>query len=299
LLGFGLLCFVIGSLAGVVEKNTMNGVACYLIFSGGAIAMARTKRPALVAAFIFGLVTILAAIAGHRTIEGMGILGFVIFLTLRRAPFRATRLAILFATAAGSFLLIAYFAGLFGRRLQFVDEFLLQYTGRNAESGRQIIWPIIIHAVNSSPIRYWFGLGSGATFSSIYASQLSAHNYFLQTYMQTGTIGLALLIALFIAIWRSVYFRPLRDPLGCYMTTLVIVVLIHSSLEVFLMQVNLDIGVNAWMALGLGAGMLERKRIIRALRPPPPGRVTQAVGRSRNWSTNAAGSAFQGRDGCP
>ncbi|MCT4372275.1 O-antigen ligase family protein [Yangia mangrovi] len=199
-------------------------------------------------------VTLIAFSLDHRALAGLGAVGIVTYYLCQFAPSSIVKYGILITLAASIFGLIALYTGILGFDISVFNEIFVNYTGRNAVSGRQIIWPIIISYVSQSP---WFGLGSGATFSQLYASEWSAHSYYIQVYMQTGIFGLSVLIALMVSIWKSIGKIRRRDPLSCYATSVFALLLIHMSLEVFLMQTNLMIGFGAWMAVGLCVGLLR------------------------------------------
>jgi len=254
LIGFALLCVVLGGL----QKNTLSAIAGYLILAAGVLAMRLSASPVRAGSLAFAAVMIIALAMNHRTMMVMGFVAWIAFLAMVRFPWRINRMMLLMAAAGGIFLFMALNIGLFGLSIRDYNSLALEYTGRNALSGRQLIWPILVRAVTSSEWGLWFGLGTGHTFSDLYESHWSAHNYYLQTFMQAGIVGLVLLIALLYSMWHAIGRASRADPLRHYLTAVLAIVIVHSSMTVFLLQVNLTIAINVWAGLGLGFGLLRR-----------------------------------------
>lgn len=237
-----------------VEKNTTSGVVAYLLLSAGVLAVARSRRPARTGAIFFFAVGAIAFGFGHRVLAGLGLLAAPTYIILAVFPSRFLRMILLSLAVGGIVFFVALYTGLWGLDARSLDALFVEYSGRNAASGRQIIWPIIMASVAERP---WDGLGTGATFASLYPDKpWSAHNYFLQTYLQTGLLGLVSLLFLLLTIWMAIG-RPKRsEKHGIYLSVAYVVLLINMAFEVFLMQVSLYIGLSAWMMLGLGIGLL-------------------------------------------
>ncbi|HET7313238.1 O-antigen ligase family protein [Salinisphaera sp.] len=129
-------------------------------------------------------------------------------------------------------------------------------TGQNLYSGRQLIWPAIIEAVRSHSI--WLGLGADALASTVMKMQgiyksWSAHDLYLQVYLQAGILGCAALATLFVALWREIRAHAAdawHERTAC---SFFLGVLAYEAFEVSLLQNNLSVGVVFWMTLGLMA----------------------------------------------
>lgn len=244
---------LVGLTSDAVAKNTIGGLATYPLLLAGSLAVTASNRPTLAGCIFLLAVAAVGLILGHRTILAIASASALLFVFLRIAPSRIISWFVILGLAGSVSLLIAFYAGIGDLDIRSLNQVFVDLTGRNATSGRQVIWPIILNATAQSP---WFGIGSGATFSQLYPDKdWSAHSYFLQTYMQTGFVGVALLIALLFLVWKNLPPVKQVDPLSCYALCLFCVVIIHSALEVFLMQTNIAIGAGAWMALGMTAGL--------------------------------------------
>jgi hypothetical protein len=250
----GCLIGLIGTALGVVSKNTISGIVVYFFLSAGVVWLMRGVSLRRVSFWIFLLLATVGILLGHRLMVGSSLAFLAVVVTLRVLPMSLLRNLVLAVVVGGLFAMIVLYAGLWGFDVRDLDSWFIEYTGRTARSGRQIIWPLIIAFTAESP---WVGLGTGMTFSNLYDSDWSAHSYFLQVYMQSGRIGIGCLLLLLFTVWAAIG-RPNRSqPIKIYATACFLVLLIHVSFEVFLMQVNLLMGCCAWMMLGLAIGCIR------------------------------------------
>lgn len=120
-------------------------------------------------------------------------------------------------------------------------------TGKNFFSGRQIIWSILIDAVIHRP---WFGYGSGTTPSDVSWISLSAHNWYLQTALQVGFIGLVVFVALFYSIWLLLW-RGRNDNIVRLAASFMIGILVHQMFEVSLTQNNMGTALLQWLIISI------------------------------------------------
>ena len=250
----GCLIALIGVGLGLVNKNTVSGIVCYFFLAAGIVWVAQGASLRRIGFWVSLAIVILGLVIGHRLMMGAGAVFGLIVLVLRLVPLESLRSLLLLGIFGGILLMIALYAGLWGLDIRNIDSFIIEYTGRTARSGRQIIWPFIIALTAQSP---WFGLNTGAVVSSYITEDWSAHSYFLQVYMQVGLVGVGIFVALLVSLWAAIG-RPRRgDTLRIFVTACFAVLLIHISFEVFLMQVNLFMGCAAWMMLGLGIGAIR------------------------------------------
>jgi len=266
------ICVALGSL----QKNTLSATASYMVMTAGILALRLYRSPLVVVSVIFPIVILIAVIMDHRTMIAMGFAGWATFVMLYFFPWGINRKAIILLAAGGIFLFFVLNIGMFGLNIRDYNALVIEYTGRNALSGRQLVWPALVKAVTSTDWGLWFGLGAGQTFSGLYESRLSAHNYYLQTFMQVGLIGVFTVVYLLYALWRATGRANRKEPLRHYMTAYLAIVIVHSATTVFLMQVNLTIAINAWAGLGIGLGMLAR-----SAGPAPAGRRSHNQPRQR------------------
>lgn len=254
LLFSGFAVWFVGQALDMVSKNAMSGIAAYFFLAAGAIWVMRGVPLRTVSLVIFALLCALGFVVGHRLMLGAAFVFLTVIIIVYAVPLRAVRFVLLLGVGGGIFGMIVLYSGLWGFDIAIFDAFFIEYTGRTARSGRQIIWPLILAYAAESP---WVGRGTGVIFSDLYETNWSAHSYFLQTYLQTGLLGLGSFIFLLLMVWGSIG-RPMRSqPITVYMTASFVVLLAHISFEVFLMQVNLLMGCCAWMMLGIGIGCIR------------------------------------------
>lgn len=251
----GALCCILGSFRDGA-KNSTNGIVLYLALLGGLALITTRKRPNLVAAGVFVLIGASSYRLDHRAGIVLAGIGIVIYLLLRALPSRLTKVVALATVLSIAVLVFFLFAGLAGFDIQHYNGLLVQWTGRTGSSGRQLIFPVILQAVAPHQL---VGLGTGTTFADIYPFKIvSASNYYLQIYLQTGLMGLTSAVVLLLTLWRSARLPRRGDPLGCLLTASIAILIVHSATEVFLTQVNVKLGVAAWAAIGFGLGLHRR-----------------------------------------
>ena len=87
----------------------------------------------------------------------------------------------------------------------------------------------------------------------------SAHNLYLQVGMQTGIFGLGALALLCASLIFNLRVRTGArvTPVHCYAAACTIVVLVHNTFEVYLLQNVFVIGCVAWILTGLAAGVVN------------------------------------------
>lgn len=128
-----------------------------------------------------------------------------------------------------------------------LNEMSIRYFGKNLYSGRQIIWHELIEAINEKPL---FGYGLNTLPSDIYDTPLSAHNTFLQVALQSGIVGLFLLVNILLNISRN----ALNNSDSWFATISVasiIAIIFHECFEACLVQNMLVTGLQMWFVMGM------------------------------------------------
>lgn len=156
-----------------------------------------------------------------------------------------------------------------------LQSFSRTYFNKNFFSGRQEVWSNVLEAIEGHEL---FGLGLEAVPSMIYDTDYSCHNLYLQTMLQTGIVGLLLILSIIWLVYKSLIDQACREREGGGWYSVVGLafvcgVLAHECFEVCLTQNNFDCGLWFWMIMGIA---------VSALRCASPS--TRDVGRSgRKW----------------
>jgi len=128
-----------------------------------------------------------------------------------------------------------------------LNEMSIKYFGKNLYSGRQIIWHELIEAIKEKPI---LGYGLNILPSDIYDTHLSAHNTFLQVALQSGIVGLLLLINVLLKISRNVINNN-DYRISIIGVASIIAIIFHECFEACLVQNMLVTGLQMWFVMGM------------------------------------------------
>lgn len=141
-----------------------------------------------------------------------------------------------------------------------VEWYVSELTGRSLHSGRQIIWPVAIELILDEPL---FGHGAGFLINTLAGNETwSAHNTFLQVAMQTGVMGLAVLLITLFHVLKNVQSSRDSDERKFLYMLIWLVVLLYNCLEVSLVQNAMPIAVIQWLIFGmLNGNDSESKRV--------------------------------------
>lgn len=141
----------------------------------------------------------------------------------------------------------------------YLDELSRQYLHKGFYSGRQRLWGGIFQAINESP---FFGQGLSALPADFLDTGLSSHNLYLQVLLQSGYVGLFLLIVLLWLIMERLMSQPMDNNVALSIAMIVAVV-IQETFEVCLLQNHLMVGLMMWMIIGVGIKHRTRATQVR------------------------------------
>ncbi len=141
-----------------------------------------------------------------------------------------------------------------------LNNYSFKYTGKTFFSGRQYIWGDLINVIDEKLL---WGYGSAASPSSLVASGLSAHNFYLQTALQVGFLGISVLFLLFLSVWNYLYLAKLHSKVRI-IGSLFLGVLVYLVFEVSLTQNNLAIALLQWLIIGLGVNYTRKSLLSKA-----------------------------------
>jgi len=129
-----------------------------------------------------------------------------------------------------------------------IDQILIGYTGKSIFSGRNKIWSILLSVINEKIV---FGHGASALPRNFIYTNLSSHNLYLQTILQTGIVGVLALLGIVTFIWKKFWAK--KDIKQVKISAAFLVsILVYQTFEVSLTQNNLSLGILQWLVLSVG-----------------------------------------------
>jgi len=131
---------------------------------------------------------------------------------------------------------------------------IYEITGKNFFSQRERLWIVLIEAIKEQPIT---GYGSNVLPTDIIGKEVSAHNLYLQIFLQVGLVGLLLFLFMLWQIWEILRLGSLNLQVritGAFF----IGILVHQAFEVSLTQNHLSIGMIQWTIIGIGINRCTR-----------------------------------------
>lgn len=150
------------------------------------------------------------------------------------------------------------YPSLYGTNLGFQLESLSrEWLNKNFFSGRELVWKMVLLAVHGNEA---LGLGLQMTPSMIYNTDFSSHNMYLQTILQSGVVGLLLLLCLFWMIrGKLVECGDFSSRVG---VSLLLAMLVHECLEVSLTQNNFTYGLLIWTVIGISLALGQSSKSV-------------------------------------
>lgn len=145
---------------------------------------------------------------------------------------------------------------LYWSKFYYYDQLSLIYTGKNLHSGREEIWSQLINIIFEKPM---LGHGTGILVREVLSTGVSAHNLYLQTALQNGLIGLAILIILFMFIWVS-FIKNKQDRIVRLSASFFIGILFYQVFEVSLTQNQLSTGIIQWLIIAIGTSSIINRK---------------------------------------
>jgi O-antigen ligase len=133
-------------------------------------------------------------------------------------------------------------SGMSTNELYWLDSMVREYSGGGINSGRQLIWPDIMTRIMARP---WWGYGAGEVPSMFMETEWSSHSIYLQSALQTGFIGLSVLVLFLYQIYMVAV-----NSRSYIAASLIIGILFHQMFNVSLFQNNYEQGILMLLAIG-------------------------------------------------
>lgn len=200
-------------------------------------------------AWVFGVALIL--ISESRS----SLLGLLVFFTTYVVLPRLLRLRLsgvyFFSFVVATAVVLSFTVGILFPELNVeMNRLSREIFQKNLDSGRSSMWSMLFELMEGYEV---WGRGGGVQVKDISSIEYSAHNLYLQIYMQLGLVGEFMLIALLYSIWnfsfngRDVY--KVRIAASAFIGLLVI-----NCFEVTLFQNNLVLSLPILVLVGIAAG---------------------------------------------
>ncbi|SEP75242.1 O-antigen ligase [Virgibacillus subterraneus] len=133
----------------------------------------------------------------------------------------------------------------FGRLL---DKISVQIFGKSFFSGRSSLWEGIMQAGIEKPI---MGYGVGINANDVTGIKLTAHNQYLQTFLEVGLVGFAIFVFLLFCIWKLLISR-LDSFAAKWSACFFLGILVYENFELTLFQNNYSIAFLQWLIITIG-----------------------------------------------
>jgi len=130
---------------------------------------------------------------------------------------------------------------------QTLDTYSLQFTGKSIYTGRAEMWVGLREYIEQRPLVGW---GTGVTPEDLTGSSLSAHNGYIQLWLQLGIDGLVLQIMLLIALLVWLFKR--HNHVSRVALAVLSGMIVHEIFEVTLIQNNTSLTILTWLVIGMG-----------------------------------------------
>lgn len=133
------------------------------------------------------------------------------------------------------------------------NHLVRDWTGKNFFSGRQIIWQNIFEIMQGHE---WFGFGTGTLYSQLMGENFSAHNQYLQLYMQNGLLGVTSLFIVLFGVWMSLSKHCISEQYAIKQKrisgSLLLAFMIMNIFGVSMLQNAMYSSLTAWFIIGMG-----------------------------------------------
>lgn len=139
----------------------------------------------------------------------------------------------------------AKIGGTLGNISTYLSVFVREKTGANFYSGRQILWPYIIEAMNE---KFIFGYGVGFSPSEIYGTTFSAHNLFFFCRLEMGIIGFITFIMVLFNYFKDFYKNRYSTVVGlAFMSSL----MLQQTFSLGLLSGKGSFAISCWFAFAI------------------------------------------------
>ncbi|WP_164667635.1 O-antigen ligase family protein [Virgibacillus doumboii] len=130
----------------------------------------------------------------------------------------------------------------------FLDNISRTLFNKSFFSGRSDLWEGVLQAGVEKPV---MGYGVGINASDVTEIKLTAHNQYLQTFLEVGLIGFAVFVFLLFCIWKLL-IRRLDNFTAKWSACFFLGILVYENFELTLFQNNYSIAFFQWLIITIG-----------------------------------------------
>jgi O-antigen ligase len=256
---------IVAIFLGQLPKNAAGGALVYVIAVAFTIALRPTMGSGWKAAWLFSTLGIVIALTLEvRSLIIYSVLFFITFSCAARLRKRTYWLAGIVISSSVILTTVWFFLNIDSVPIAAeVARRITEMSGERANSGRNFLWPDLLRAVGDDPM---FGLGAGILPHDILSTDLSAHNYYIQVYLQLGLVGLAIVVAFLLSVWWLL--SNANTAAGRFGSAVFIIFVVHNGTEVLMFQNQTLIGLPAWCAIGIALAIERNPEFLRPTASP-------------------------------
>ncbi|MGY0691402.1 O-antigen ligase family protein [Virgibacillus sp. FSP13] len=251
--------FLIHGFKSVFRNENYLGVLLFSMLYFNILSIKYSRR--FERSFFTGILFITAVLimaSGSRSVLigiAVAVFGWVIM-----KKFRSKFSYLIYIVLFGNLLFIATYVKLKNTSLgHMLNEWSRSLFEKNLFSGRVEIWEGVIHAILKKP---WFGHGVGIRASDVTDINLTAHNLYLQLFLEVGAVGVIFFFAFIIGIWKLLNAR-LDHYVSRWSACFMLGILVYETLELTLFQNNYSIAMLQWLTITFGVSFVDNDKIAK------------------------------------
>ncbi|MBI5340278.1 MAG: O-antigen ligase family protein [Mycolicibacterium rufum] len=232
-------------------KNTTGSALVYLSAVAAVIYLRRSRSGLKVTVAFTLLIVLIGLYLNVRFLILCALVFSLAYFGARMMSWRRFWVAGVVGCAASISAVIWFFLNVDrGGVAQELGRRITEISGHRANSGRDQLYFYLLSKVQDNPLT---GLGAGTLPRDFLSTEFSAHNFYLQVYLQVGLLGVAVLICFLLSVWRDM--AQLTTVPGRFGGAVFLMFVIHNGAEVLLLQNSALVAIPAWAAIGLALAL--------------------------------------------
>lgn len=236
-----------------LNTNSIGAFAYFLSFFSLLYLIGYTKKNFKIIRLLTIITLVLSVIlsSGARSVlicVAVGFITWTFWKFLSRNKFFFYGYFLIILTTGFIFTTVYPYLDKYLPNVDYYNNIVYEYTGKNLFSGREVLWRIMIDIINE---KIFFGHGSSVQLGNFLNVGLSAHNLYLQIALQVGVVGVFLFLYFLFNNWKSIWLNrhDVRVKLfACYFLGIIV----YQLFELSLLQNHFALSIIQWVIIGLG-----------------------------------------------